>query len=77
MANMIKELKKGNHTLTLKVKSLEDTVAFQDLEMIRLKVENSSLKRKIANIETKQKTSELSIINYLCGMQANLLESTL
>ena len=45
-----KELKKGNHTLTLKVKSLEDTVAFQDLEiirLIRLREENNSLKAEL------------------------------
>lgn len=73
MANIIKELKKGNHTLTLKIKSLEDIIAFQDLEIIRLREENNSLKREIANNEIK----ELNVINYFCGKQAELLESIL
>ena len=73
MANIIKELKKGNHTLTLKVKSLENIIAFQDLEIIRLKEENNSLKKEIANNEIK----ELSVINYFRGKQVELFQSIL
>ena len=61
MANIIKELKKGNHTLTLKVKSLEDTITFQDLEiirLIRLREENNSLKAELLESILKIEESE-------------------
>lgn len=74
MSNMIKELKKGNQTLTIKVRDLEEIIEFQNKEISELRLENNSLKQQISKSDKKQVIQELELINYFCGIHGNLME---
>lgn len=75
MPSMIKELKKENRSLALKIRYYEETIKMQNKELTSLKTENFILKNQVENNDMHQKISELELIKHFCGMQANIIET--
>lgn len=71
MANMMEELKRGNHTLSLKVKKLEDSIEEKDDKIQSLSEENYRLKKQIASLKYSLEhpvTSQDSKVNTFFNM---------
>ena len=74
MGNIVKELKKGNHTLTLKVTNLEQENKILREERNKLKLENYELKNKLLHFEQNKKTDEHALINFFGSMFSNMAD---
>lgn len=75
MGNIVKELKKGNQTLAVKVRNLEFENKLLREERNKLLQENHRLKHVLSNYKCNTKQSEHELINYFGGMFSKVLDT--
>jgi predicted nuclease with TOPRIM domain len=75
MAGLVQELKKGNETLTRKVKVLEQENEQLKEENKQLKFDNYNLMKKMSEITTKNNSKEDEILKFFSGVYSNILNS--